>query len=70
MITASLRDAGEGVDTRNHLFLRVAPFAGDIVTTHARQRVRVIRREIIDHGGLDHALGFVDLILTVRLEEA
>jgi hypothetical protein len=67
MIVARLRpvDDNGAIDVSSHVYLTVAPFPGDIVLTAADQKVRVIRRTIIDHG--PHGSNYVDLELDARL---
>jgi len=59
-------DRKDDIDTSAHVHLCGEPFPGDIVITAAGERVRVIRREFIDHGQ-DKNERYVDLILDVRL---
>jgi hypothetical protein len=61
-------DPGSAVDTSRPIYLSDTPFPGDTVLTAGKQRVRVIRREFLDHGRQEkEQWANVDVLLMVRM---
>jgi len=61
-------DPGSSVETEKPIYLAETPFPGDTILTAGKQRVRVIRREFLDHGRQEKEQWHnVDVLLLVRM---